>query len=565
MVSKILKLLNRESVGINEAALLLGLFTLVSQVLGLVRDRLLATYLGAGHALDVYYAAFNIPDFLYVSIATLAAITVLLPYLSERYGSGDAASHARAKHFLNQVFTVLFCFLAVVSIVLFISMPILAKWLAPGFVPAQTAQLVMMSRVMLVQPIIVGISNMVSSVTQMFRKFFVAAISPVVYNLGIIFGIVALRPIFGVMGLAYGVVLGAVLHLLIQLPVLAHHGFMPKFTLNIDWADIRSIVTVSIPRTIGLSISSLSGVILTAMASLLGTGSIAIFNLTNNILNVPVGLVGISYSIAAFPLLVKLFQNKEKTKFAEHIIISAQKIIFWSMPMMVLLMVLRAQVVRVILGAHSFSWNDTRIAAACVALFVVGLVAQSLVYLLVRGYYAIGNTKTPLLWNFMGEIATVIFAIIFVWSFRHTFWFGNMISVILRLKGVTGLEILALPLAFSLGNILNFFTLWYMFIRDFPEAKTSPLIRTAIQSLIASIALGFASYFSLQLLALVLDQSTFWGIFAQGAIAGAVGAIVAAIVLLVLKNKDIQDFRDTLKRKFWKVGVVQELGEVVDK
>ena len=98
-----------------------------------------------------------------------------------------------------------------------------------------------------------------------------------------------------------------------------------------------------------------------------------------------------------------------------------------------------------------------------------------------------------------------------------------------------------------------------------PEAKTSPLIRTAIQSLIASIALGFASYFSLQLLALVLDQSTFWGIFAQGAIAGAVGAIVAAIVLLVLKNKDIQDFRDTLKRKFWKVGVVQELGEVVDK
>ena len=565
MVSKILKLLNRESVGINEAALLLGLFTLVSQVLGLVRDRLLATYLGAGHALDVYYAAFNIPDFLYVSIATLAAITVLLPYLSERYGSGDAASHARAKHFLNQVFTVLFCFLAVVSIVLFISMPILAKWLAPGFVPAQTAQLVMMSRVMLVQPIIVGISNMVSSVTQMFRKFFVAAISPVVYNLGIIFGIVALRPIFGVMGLAYGVVLGAVLHLLIQLPVLAHHGFMPKFTLNIDWADIRSIVMVSIPRTIGLSISSLSGVILTAMASLLGTGSIAIFNLTNNILNVPVGLVGISYSIAAFPLLVKLFQNKEKTKFAEHIIISAQKIIFWSMPMMVLLMVLRAQVVRVILGAHSFSWNDTRIAAACVALFVVGLVAQSLVYLLVRGYYAIGNTKTPLLWNFMGEIATVIFAIIFVWSFRHTFWFGNMISVILRLKGVIGLEILALPLAFSLGNILNFFTLWYMFIRDFPEAKTSPLIRTAIQSLIASIALGFASYFSLQLLALVLDQSTFWGIFAQGAIAGAVGAIVAAIVLLVLKNKDIQDFRDTLKRKFWKVGVVQELGEVVDK
>ncbi len=546
----------------NEAALLLGLFTFISQLLGLLRDRMLATVYGAGHTLDVYYTAFNIPDFLYVSIATLAAITVLLPYLSERYGSGDAEHHARAQKFLNQVFTVLFSFLAFVSVILFIIMPFLAKWLAPGFDHAQTAQLVMMSRVMLVQPIIVGISNMFSSVTQMFRKFFVAALSPVVYNLGIIFGIVALRPIFGVMGLAYGVVLGAILHLVIQLPVLAHHKFIPKFTLDISWKEIRSIVLVSIPRTIGLSVSSLSGVILTAMASLLGTGSIAIFNLTNNILNVPVGIVGISYSIASFPVLVKFFQNNEKDKFADHIIEAAQKIIFWSVPITVLFIVLRAQIVRIILGTHSFSWNDTRIAAACVALFVVGLVGQSLVYLLVRGYYAIGNTKTPLIMNFLGEAVTVILAVLFVWMFRHTAWFGGMFINVLRLHGVPQLEMLALPFAFSLGNILNFFLLWYVFIRDFPEARVAPVVRTTLETSFASIILGVASYGTLQLFANILNQNTFWGIFFQGIIAGFVGVCAAIVVLVLLKNKDIRDFGQSLKRKFWRVAVVQNIGEV---
>ena len=564
MVSKLLKFLNRESNGINEAALLLGLFTFVSQILGLMRDRLLASHLGAGHALDAYYAAFDIPDFLYVSIATLAAITVLLPYLAEKYGSGDAEHHANSKKFLNQVFTVLFGFLAVVSLALFIFMPWITHFTAPGFSAVQRIQLVGLSRIMLLQPIIVGVSNMVSSVTQMFRKFFVAALAPVMYNLGIIFGIIFLRPIFGLAGLAYGVVLGAILHLLIQLPVLIHHDFVPRFTSKIKWSEIKSIVLVSVPRTIGLSISSFSGVILTAIASVLGTGSIAIFNLTNNMLNVPVGIIGISYSVASFPTLVKMFQSGERSKFADHIVQATQKIILLALPVAVLFIILRAQIVRVILGAHSFSWNDTRIAAACLALFVVGLVCQALVYLLVRGYYAIGNTKTPLVWNFIGEIATVIFALGFVWLFRHVPSFGAFFSQSLRLGGIANLEILALPLAFSLGNILNFFTLWHFFTRDFPDAQTGRISRTLAQSAGASLALGASTYGALQLTALFLDQTSFWGILAQGIIAGLIGILVAIIVLRLLGNCDIIDIGNAMKHKFWKAGVVQEVGEAVD-
>jgi len=414
MVSKIFKLLNRQSQGINEAALLLGLFTFVSQLLGLIRDRFLATYLGAGQHLDVYYAAFKIPDFLYVSVATLAAITVLLPYLSEKYGTGDKEGHDNAKKFLDQVFTALLIFLVGLSIILFILMPWLAKLVAPGFDAAALKTLTGLSRIMLIQPIIIGISNMLGSVTQMFKKFFVSALSPVFYNIGIILGIVFLYPIFGLTGLAYGVILGAILHLAIQIPVLIQSGFVPNLTKNISFSEIKSIVLTSIPRTIGLSMSAFTALVLTSIASLLGTGSISIFNLTNNMLNVPIGIVGISYSVASFPTLVKFWNGNNRIEFARHILDATRKIIFWSVPITVLFVVLRAQIVRVILGSHAFSWNDTRLAAAALALFVIGLVAQSLVHLFVRGYYAAGNTKKPLIMYCAGAAVTIILAIIFL-------------------------------------------------------------------------------------------------------------------------------------------------------
>ena len=556
MVSKILKLLNRESQGINEAALLLGLFTFVSQMLGLVRDRFLATYLGAGAHLDLYYAAFKIPDFLYVSVATLAAITVLLPYLSEKFGAGDEAGHIRARAFLDQVFTALLGFLVALSVLLFILMPWLAKLVAPGFDAASLHTLTMLSRIMLLQPIIIGVSNMLSSVTQMFKKFFVTALSPVFYNLGIIFGIVALYPIFGVKGLAYGVILGAVFHLIIQVPVLVSHGFTPRLTWNVNFSEIRSIVFTSIPRTIGLSMSSFTALILTSIASTLGSGSISIFNLTNNMLNVPIGIVGISYSVASFPTLVKFFNTNERDKFAEHILNATRKIIFWSVPITVLFVVLRAQIVRVILGSHSFTWDNTRLAAASLALLVVGLVCQSLVHLFVRGYYATGNTKKPLIMNFLGEILTVVLAFVFIAMFRSLPAFTNFFVDALRLQGVSDLPLLALPLAFSIGNIFNYFALWWIFKKDFPEANAYPIMRTTMQTITASVVMGAITYGALNILVIIFNQNRFWGILAQGFFAGIIGAVVFVIVLTMMKNKDIEEFTGTLKRKFWKTPVV---------
>lgn len=550
------------SSSINEAAFLLGVFTLISQLLGLVRDRLLATYLGAGSHLDVYYAAFKIPDFLFVSVATLASITVLLPYLSAKYGDGDHNHHETARRFLDQVFTVLLGFLVIVSIIIFILMPWLAKLIAPGFDSAELHTLTILSRLMLIQPIIIGISNMLSSVTQMFKKFLVTALSPVMYNIGIIVGIVVLYPLCGVTGLAIGVVIGAVLHLLIQIPTLIQLGFIPRFTTKIHFAELKSIVKTSIPRTIGLSMSSFTALILTSIASTLAVGSISIFNLTNNMLNVPIGVVAISYSVASFPMLVKYFHNGERGKFAEYILNATRKIIFWSIPITLLFIVLRAQIVRVILGSQSFSWNDTRLAAATLALFVIGLVAQSLVHLFVRGYYAAGNTKKPLIMNFLGEILTIGLAFVFIWMFNALPAFNEFFSTLLRLDGVTNITLLALPLAFSIGNIFNYFALLVVFKKDFPEANSFPVLKTTLQTVVASLCMAVTTYGFLNFIQLYIDQDRFWGVLSQGLLSGIVGIIVFIIVMTLFKNEDMNEFLGTFKKKFWKADIVIEQNSI---
>src|SRR3989339_24195 len=446
MPKKILTFFNKELNGINEAALLLGGFAFLSQLLGLLRDRMLASAIGPGPILDIYYAAFRVPDFLYISIASLASVTVLLPFLMDRIKGDD--SNKKARIFLNNVFSAYMLFMMLASLIVAILMPYIAQYIAPGFSPSQIHSLVITSRIMLLSPIFIGLSNLIGSVTQLFKNFFIFSLSPIFYNFGILFGIIVLYPKFGVYGLAYGVIFGAIMHLFIQVPVVLGHGLFPKVTFKINWQEILQVMKLSLPRTLALSCNSLAFIVLIAMASTLKEGSISLFTFSYNLQSVPVGIIGISYSVAAFPVLVRSFSMNEMDKFIEHIIGTAKQIIFWTLPIIALIPVLRAQIVRVILGANAFSWADTRLTAAAIALFIVSLATQSLVLLFVRGYYAASKTKKPLIVNVFSSFMVIIFAYIILAVFKN---FPNTLSIlesILRVKNVAGTTMLALPLAY---------------------------------------------------------------------------------------------------------------------
>ncbi|OGI79297.1 hypothetical protein A3F19_02230 [Candidatus Nomurabacteria bacterium RIFCSPHIGHO2_12_FULL_37_29] len=552
-MEKIFKIFNKEYVNINQAALLLGCFAFLSQILALFRDRAFAHFIGPSATLDIYYAAFRIPDLIFISVASLASITVLIPFLVAKM-NGDAVT-SEARKFLNDIFTAFFLVMIGVSITVFFLMPYLVSFIAPGFDPLLQTKVVVLSRIMLLSPILMGLSNLFGTVTQLFRKFFIYSLSPIFYNLGIIIGVMFFYSIWGIYGLAMGVVFGALMHFIIQVFASTTFGFTPQFSFSINFQDIKRVTMTSLPRTLGLAFNNIALISIIALASYLESGSISIFNLSLNLQSVPLNIIGISYAVAAFPTLAKSVSLGKMDEFKEHLKGAARAIVFWSLPVMFLFIVVRAQIVRVILGSGSFSWENTRLVAASLAIFSVSVVAQGMIALLSRAYYAKGDTKTPLTVNLICSILIIILSFIFINLFENMILFRFFIESILKVADISGTQVLMLPLAYSLGTIVNSIVLWFFVRRDFMKGD-SFITKTFFQSLGAAFFLGLVAYLSLNILSPIFGTTTFWGVFFQGFISGILGIFVAIFVLYFLNNEELKDIVKTFKTKFWRAKVV---------
>lgn len=547
MVGRIAALLSKEIRGLHEAAYLLAFFALLSQILALVRDRLFASEFGAGAVLDLYYASFRIPDLLFVSIASFVSIYVLLPIISEFFEENDK----KTRVVLDTVFTVFFSILIIVSIVIaFFAEPLL-EWMLPGFTPEQIAQAVVLTRIMLLQPFFLGFSNLLASITQLKGRFILYALSPLLYNIGIILGLVVLYPWLGVSGLAWGVVLGAVLHLAVQLPKIISEGYMPRITLRPDWMCVVRVIWLSLPRTLTLSAQQILLIIFVALASAMTAGSIAVMQFSYNLQSVPLTIIGVSYSVAAFPTLAKLFSKGERRAYLSQITSAMRHIMFWSIPAIVLIVVLRAQIVRVILGSGEFDWSDTRLTAAALALFALSLIGQAFVLLLVRGFYAAGDTKTPLFANLVAIGVTVVGALGLVFVFEQFEFFRGMIESLLRVEGIPGTVVLMLPLAYTLGSILNAILLLFLFERWYGSLGKI-LGEVFWKGLVASIGGGMASYIMLAFMDDLVDIDTLFGIFMQGFVAGVAGIAVIIFLLQLLGSRELHEAWRAVSHKFWR-------------
>ncbi len=547
MVKKILDLFQKEIVGVHQAALLLGAFTLGSQVLALVRDRLLAHNFGAGEVLDLYYTAFRIPDLIYAAVASLVSISVLIPFFSHA-----SEKKEDSQKLLSSIFTVFMIVMVVVSALAFMAMP----YIVSAFFGSvhDTELLVFLSRVLLLQPICLGISNVFGVVTQIGKRFFLYALSPIVYNLAIIFGIVFLYPHFGIAGVLYGVVFGGALHFAIQIPYIAKVGMFPVFTKNIDIQLIKKVVKISIPRTIALSANMLELIVLTAMAAWLAVGSVSVFNLALNLQSVPFAIVGVSYALAAFPTLSAYFAKGDKDKFMSQIATAVRHIIFWSLPISALFVVLRAQIVRTVLGSGYFNWEDTRLTAACLALFTVSLVAQSLELLYIRSYYAAGKTLKPLLVNLISSALTIALPYFLILLFRNSETFSYFVESLLKVEHIKGTEVLMLPLGYTLGTLFNAVAFWYLFEKDFGRLKG--VLQTFMVSLQAAVIGGFGAYVGLNISAPWFDQNTVSGIFSQGVVGGVFGVCLAVCTFKILESTELDEVWTALKQKVTKNRII---------
>src|SRR3989344_1023902 len=522
--------------GLHQAAYLLAALTLASQVLALLRDRTFAHTFGAGEVLGFYCAAFRVPDLVFALVSSLVSAYVIIPRIT-------GMDREKTRQLLSESATFLFGVGGFLCVVLAFFMPQFLAFLYPSFVTSPyQAEFVLLARILLLQPILLGLSGVLASVTQVHRRFMLFALSPVLYNLGIILGTVVLYPLWGLPGIGAGVIIGAIAYLAVNIPVVREAGVMPRLCVPTR-ALMTSIVRDSIPRSLALGMGSVTALILTAFASRIETGSVSVFTLASNLEAVPLGLIGASYAVAAFPALSEASAIERREEFTRILSASARHVILWSIVALGLIAVLRAHLVRVILGTGAFDWNATRLTAALLVILAVGLVAQGLILLFSRALYAARQSWRPFLYQLAGGALTVFLAAVFL-ALPAT-GFPASLAAYLKVADVHGTAILLLALAATLGQI--FLVLLSLFaLRSVVPGLGRTLLRPCVDGCIGAVAGGIAVYATLVLEGGIAPLTTLASVFIEGFVAGIVGLIAAALALYLVENEEFRIVTNSL-------------------
>lgn len=494
-------------------ALIIAVFSVASRLLGVLRDRILASHFGAGSVLDAYYAAFKIPDFIFNIFVLGALASAFIPvFINLRAKEGEV----RAQKLTQIIFNLLVVLLTACALFGIILAPWLMPVIAPGFDPERQVLAISLTRIMLLSIIFFGASNVLGSVLQAEKRFLSYSLAPVLYNLGIILGLYTFVPSFGPIGLAWGVVLGSVLHLLVQIPAVLKLGFSWRPLFNWSERGVKQVLKLLGPRTIGLAASSLEQIITASFVSTLGVGSLAAFTLASNLHSFPINVFGVSLAVAAFPLFSEACSNNKNNDFISHFKDSVRRILFFVIPMSVLFLVLRAQIVRVVLGSGAFDWSDTIRTAQVLGFLSLAMVADSLVPLVARAFYALSDTRTPALVA-IGSVVLNLFLLI-----------------ILARYGLGGIG-----LAYVASRVLSLSALVGLLGKRMGNLGAEYIMQGVWRMLFASILSGAAAYATLRFMAPQVDMHTFFGIFAQGVTAGGVGVLSYLILALTWKLPEV--------------------------
>ncbi len=436
----------------------------------------------------------------------------------------------------------------VLCLALYLFMPYLLSLLYPAFAGLpEYHSFVSFGRLLLLQPILLGLSGIATAVTQVERKFVLFALSPVLYNLGIILGTVLLYPVFGLKGIGIGVVCGALVHLAIHIPVLMKASVMPYLT----FPTLRSIVPVirdSVPRSLALGMSAITGLVLTVLAAKIGTGSISVFTLAGNLEAVPLALIGASYAVAAFPALSAASSGENKVEFMRILSASARHLLVWSLVSFGLIVVLRAHLVRAILGTGAFDWDATRLTAALLAIFAAGLAAQGLVLLFSRALYAARESWRPFLYQLLGGVATVILTLFFL--ALPSSGFPTALAELFRVGDVQGSAILLIALAGTIGQFL-LAILSVVALRNVAPGLATALLRPMFQGVAAATIGGVSAYGVLALGADIAPLTNFFAVFTEGLAAGLVGLFAGATHASHTRKRGIKRYCSSTRASSW--------------
>ena len=507
---------SQEHATVNRIAFWMATASVLSRVLGVLRDRLLASQYGAGWQLDAYYAAFRLPDTLYNLLIVGALSAGFIPLFSRLHAEKGKES---AVEFSSLVVGWVAAAMGLLALVGIVFAPQIIPLLVNGFDPQRMELTVTLTRILFLSPLLLGVSAVFGGVLQASKRILAFAFAPIWYNLGILFGILVLTRWCGISGVAIGVVLGAFFHAFTQWLVASNLGVsLPK---KLSWTkDLRQLVILTAPRLAAIGASQLSLVILLSFASTLRKGSVAVLELGDNLQSFPLGVIGVSFAIAAFPLLSEAAGTKRFDQYHSALEKTGRTIVFFLLPVSLVFILLRAQIVRLILGDGRFDWTATVQTADVVGWLSISLVAQALIPLLARAFYAIQSTWTPFWITIAGEALNIIVAV-----------------TLKKPLGVAGLAI-----AFSTTTFFQLIMLWLTLRKRVGGNSQSKFLQMLLQSLLACIPAMIIAYLVRNLIGSILPLRSVWQVAIQLGLSSASAGAVYLLVMWLVNVEEAQLF-----------------------
>lgn len=512
-----------------------------SMVLGIIRDRLLVGrfYACCREDLDVYWAAFRLPDVIFQLLVIGALSAAFIPVFSEYLEKNKE----EANHIASSVITLLTLIFFFLALVVFIFAEPLSSLITGAFSLDQIKLMSSLTRIMLLAQFFFLFSNFLTGVIQSHQRFLVPALSPVVYNLGIILGILVLSSAFGIYGPTFGVVLGALLHFLIQLPLAFRLGFSYRPSFDLHHPGVKEVGRLMLPRSLALAMGEIEATVALFLATSLTAGSLTLFYLAQHLMQLPVRLIGIPIGQAALPVLSQK-SKKEFEEFKNIFLPSLFQILYLVLPATAILLVLRIPIVRLAFGARGFPWKATILTGQALALFTLAIIAQAAIQLLVRGFYALHDTKTPL---YIGIFSVVVNVFLSVYLTFNLSW-----------------GILGLATAISLSSFLQAGLLFIFLNKKVLGFEKKEVV-------VPLIKMGLATFFTAVFLWIpmrVLDRFVFdttrtINLIILTVIATLIGLLVYLLLSRLLKISQLEAYLSLIRRLGKWREVLEESEEVL--
>jgi len=430
------------------AALLAG-SALLTNLLGLLRERLLLANFGVGAEVDAYKAAFAVPDFMFFLLVSGALSVTFIPVFTERIVKGNKKSAWELSSSLLN-FMALITGVVSVLIILF-AQPLIEYFVAPGLDDTAIAQAVIMTRIIALNPLLFSISSVLTSVQQATGRFFFYALAPSVYNLGIIFGILVIAPSLGIEGVAYGVLIGSVAQMLVSVIGMKGTGF--KYSPQIYWKNrgFLKVLTLLPARSLDQGLDYFNYLVGINIASKIQVGAITAFSTAFTLHLVPIGLIGIAISTAAFPKLSERISQGRPDLFKKELMTILRVIIWLSLPVAVIAFLARGYLVRLLVA------NGNPTISLVLGSLALAIFFRSIFHIMSRGFYAQQDTKTPL---YISVVAISVNIFLAIWLTRPGAYGVEGIALAYSITAVLEVFILGAVLSRRLGG--GMFTLGFV-------------------------------------------------------------------------------------------------------